>query len=107
MNEDNIVGENVIVIPIVKSIEDKLDMDLEFGLKIIKDFLLDNRKINNISEVDSISLSIKFDKIEKLARLGDIKTIKVLMLNLEVDEIFTQERKDKYLLAIQEHLDLR
>lgn len=85
--------------------EEKLHNDKQFGQFIIEMFLLDNRLIEPpVTQYESLELLQKFDNIEKLANLGDIKTVKTLLYNISVDDrVFTQERKDKYLNLINNY----
>ena len=82
--------------------EEKLSSDINFGAMLIDMFLLDNRLIvPHVTPTESLNLLSEFEKIEKLARLGDIKSISILMNGVQTDNrIFTQERKDKYLSLI-------
>jgi hypothetical protein len=83
----------------------KLPLDIEFGTQLINIFLEDNRTFGYISIEDSITLLNKFNDIEKLCRLGSIKDVQTLMQNVITDNIFTQERKDKYLQMITDYLN--
>lgn len=85
-----------------KSPQEKLDNDISFGKMLIEMFLLDNRLIvPAVKPVESLELLNKFQNVEKLASLGDIKSVKALLYNISVDDrLFTQERKDKYLSLI-------
>jgi len=91
---------------IILSNEEKLKLDKDFGEYLINEFLIDNRISPSVTSSDSLNLLNKFNDIEKLARLGDIITIKTLLINLQVDSVFTQERKDKYLELINRYLGL-
>lgn len=78
---------------------------LQFGQQLINTFLLDNwQSPISINAEQSVNLLNKFEVIIKLCNLGDIKNVKVLLENTQVDDIFTQERKDKYLEQIKNHL---
>jgi hypothetical protein len=85
--------------------EEKLKSDIDFGNLLIEIFLLDNRLIEpEVTPYESLELLNKFDKIQKLASLGDIKSTKILLNNTSVDDrLFTQERKDKYLSLISNY----
>lgn len=85
-----------------KSPQEKLDDDINFGKILIQMFLLDNRLIvPAVTSVESLELLNKFQKVEILASLGDIKSVKAILYNISVDDrLFTQERKDKYLSLI-------
>ena len=91
-------------IPILTPTE-RLPLDIDFGNQLINTFLEDNRNYGYISIQDSITLLNKFNDIEKLCRLGSIKDVQTLMQNVIVDNIFTQERKDKYLQMITDYLN--
>ncbi len=82
--------------------EEKLEMDIQFGQQLIKEFLKDNRLIQPpVTPYESLELLTKFQNIEKLANLGDIKSVRALLYNIEVDDrLFTQERKNRYLSTI-------
>jgi hypothetical protein len=86
--------------------EQKLHEDIQFGLSLIDLFLLDNRLITpSVTPVESLTLLSEFSNIEKLARLGDIKSVSILMNGIKVDNrIFTQERKDKYIQMINGYI---
>ena len=86
--------------------DSELRKDLEFGNRLILQFLLDNRNspIAFDNEV-SIQLLVKFQKLEALCRLGDIKNVALLLPTIETDEVFTQERKDNYISMTQQHLN--
>jgi hypothetical protein len=85
-----------------KSPQEKLDEDINFGKMLIEMFLLDNRLIvPSVTPVESLELLNKFQNVEILASLGDIKSVKAILYNISVDNrLFTQERKDKYLSLI-------
>lgn len=86
--------------------ESKLQNDKQFGEYLIDRFLIENRLITpSITPSESLQLLSEFDNIEKLARLGDIKSVNTLMQNIDVDmRLFTQERKDEYLQIINSYL---
>jgi hypothetical protein len=86
--------------------EEKLSSDINFGAMLIDMFLLDNRLIvPHVTPTESLNLLSEFNNIEKLARLGDIKSVSILMNGVQTDNrIFTQERKDKYMTLIDAQL---
>ena len=88
--------------------EEKLKNDIEFGSQLINEFLLDNRLITpSVTEQESVLLLNQFNSIERLAKLGDIKSTKILLEQTQTDvRIFTQERKDKYLTQINNYLTI-
>lgn len=91
-------------IPILTPTE-RLPLDIDFGNQLINTFLEDNRNYGYISLEESIVLLNKFNNIEKFCRLGAIKDAEYLMLNVSTDNIFTQERKNKYLQMITNYLN--
>ena len=88
--------------------KEKLQIDINFGNSLIEEFLTDNRLIiPAVTPSESLQLLSEFNKIEKLARLGDIKSVKILLNGITVDNrLFTQDRKDKYMGWINTHLGL-
>jgi len=95
---------DIPIIPLTP--EQKLQSDLQFGNYLINEFLKDNRLITPIvTPSESLQLLSEFSNIEKLARLGDIKSVKILLNGVTVDNrLFTQDRKDKYMGWINSHL---
>lgn len=88
------------------SYTDKFYLDMEFGQKLINEFLIDNRNSpKSFTPQESIMLLKKFENVKELCYLGDIKSVKLLLPFLEVDEIFTQQRKNKYIEMVQTHLE--
>jgi len=87
--------------------QQKLQNDIQFGSQLIEMFLLDNRLINPIvTPSESIQLLTQFETTEKLARLGDITSVKTLLENMTTDpRLFTDERKNKYLLMINNYIN--
>lgn len=86
--------------------EQKLLKDIEFGKSLIKEFLKENRDIPRpFTMQDNLMLLNKFAPIETLSRLGDIKTVLVMVQITEIDTIFTQERKDKFIETINNYLN--
>lgn len=86
--------------------EEKFQFDKDFGKQLIDTFLIDNRLITPIiTPAESLQLLNQFQSIEKLASLGDIKSVQVLLNQIVVDDrLFTQERKDKYMGMINSYL---
>lgn len=90
--------------PIPIDYESKLVADIKFGNNLIKEFLLDNR-LTPISFPVELNLELMrtFNPIKELLMVGDIKSSKVLIGLAEVTDIFTLERKQKYLTLIEEY----
>jgi len=83
-----------------------LEKDIKFGEELIKEFLFDNRIISkSFSLTDSLNLLVKFQDVEALCRLGDIKNVRLLLIGKETDEVFTEERKNKYIKMCEKHLN--
>lgn len=86
-------------------LDNLLQRNLNFGSQLVNTFLLDNYNLPQSFRIeDSIGLMVKFENIIKLCQLGDIKNISYLLPTILVDSIFTQERKDKYIEMINQHL---
>ena len=85
--------------------EEKLKSDKEFGALLVDMFLLDNRLITPaVTPSESIQLLSEFSDIEKLAMLGDLNSVNILLGAVSTDpRLFTQERKDKYLSLISNY----
>lgn len=89
------------------SFAENLNSDKAFGNKLVDTFLIDNRE-SPISFNPQLSINVlqKFQGVKALAEVGDIKNV-ILMLNyIEIDGLFTQERKDKYISMCQKHLGI-
>lgn len=86
--------------------EEKLGLDKDFGAQLIELFLLDNRLITPaVTPSESLQLLNEFSSIEKLASLGDIKSVQVLLSAVQTDDrLFTQSRKDKYMELVNSYL---
>ena len=83
----------------------RLEKDKVFGKSLIDLFLLDNRLMPfAIAVSDSLNVLTKFSAVESLARNADIKSIQAILPSIEIDAIFTQERKDKYIAMVNTHL---
>ena len=97
--------EEVEVTPLTHA--EKYASDKDFGIKLMDLFLIDNRE-SPIAFNHAISGALlqKMQAIKALAEVGDIKTVKYLLSITETDVIFTQERKDKYILMCANHLGL-
>jgi hypothetical protein len=94
-----------------QSNEDKVSQDLDFGISLIKLFRTDNadyEQANNvtITVAESVALMQKFQSLIGFCQVGAISEAYALLPGIEIDAIFTQERKDKYLSTIQNYLGL-
>lgn len=100
---------NIIHTPAERTKEDILIEDIQFGNSLINKFLTENREITpTITPYESLELLNKFSNVEKLSSLGDIKSVKLILNNISVDDrLFTQERKEAYLQTIDTYLGLK
>lgn len=108
---DNFIAQNptfvkgIYEVSINEHYEQVFQQSLQFGQQLINTFLLDNwTSPISINAEQSVNLLNKFKVIIELCNLGDIKNVLVLLQNTETDEIFTQERKTKYLILIEKFL---
>lgn len=88
---------------VAPTIQQRLDMDLDFGSHLIYIFVEDNR-IMDITPEQSEAVLIKFRDILAFAQTGAIPSIQTYLPAIPVDEVFTQERKDKYIQMINDYL---
>lgn len=118
LNEEGnpIIENGDFVMEIVDSVElpdlelsfhEKLKSDKLFGEQLIEMFLIDNRE-STVSFNPQLSMSVlqKFQVVKALAEVGDIKSVTLMLGKLSVDNLFTQERKDKYILMCNKYLGL-
>lgn len=86
---------------------DKLKADKEFCSNLIDLFLVDNRDFP-IAFTPKISMQMmqKFAPIKSLGEVGDIKSVRAILMSTTIDSVFTQERKDKYVLMCNQFLGL-
>ena len=85
------------------SIEEKLSMDMAFGNELVTTFVYDNR-IKEITSEQSEAVLIKFRDILAFAQTGAITSIQTYLPLIPIDDVFTQERKDKYIQMIDTYL---
>lgn len=86
------------------TIQERLTMDLQFGQQLVYVFVEDNR-IMNITPAQSEAVLQKFRDILAFAQTGAITSINTYLPAIPVDEVFTQERKDKYIQMITNYLN--
>lgn len=83
------------------------DKDKAFGGLLLDTFLRDNRDLPiAFNPTISMQLLQKFQSVKALAEVGDIKSTRYILMNTEVDDVFTQDRKDKYIAMCSNHLSL-
>lgn len=83
----------------------RLQMDMDFCQNLISEFLEDNRNMN-ITPEQSDAVLMKFKDILSFAQTGAVASLNVHLPLIPVDEIFTQERKDKYMNQISEYMQI-
>lgn len=87
--------------------EQKLSNNMHFGKSLLSEFLKDNMEMQIAFTTElSVAMMQRFSPIEFLARNGDIKNVRLLIMNSTIDAVFTQERKDKYVLMCSNYLGL-
>ena len=85
------------------TIQERLSMDMQFGNELVWVFVEDNRIIGTTQEQND-SILVKFRDILSFAQTGSITSIQNHLPNIVVDEVFTQERKDKYIDMVNDYL---
>jgi len=85
------------------SIQERLQMDMQFGQDLVFIFVEDNRIMGTTQEQNDAIL-VKFRDILAFAQTGAIELINTHLPNIPVDEVFTQERKDKYMAMVTDYL---
>ena len=85
------------------TLQERLTMDLQFGQDLVYVFVEDNR-IMDITPEQSEAVLVKFRDILAFAQTGAITSINTYLPAIPVDEVFTQERKDKYIQMITDYL---
>ena len=85
------------------TIQQRLSMDLDFDSHIIYSFVEDNR-VMDITPEQSEAVLVKFRDILAFAQTGAITSIDNYLPLIPTDDVFTQERKDKYISMITDYL---
>tara|TARA_R110000787_G_scaffold145436_3_gene259264 strand:- start:722 stop:1123 length:402 start_codon:yes stop_codon:yes gene_type:complete len=85
------------------TLQDRLNSDLQFGQQLIYVFVEDNR-IMEITSEQSEQVLVKFRDILAFAQTGAVISIQTYLPLIPVDDVFTQERKDKYIQMISDYL---
>ena len=89
------------VIPI--TIEQRYSMDTAFCDDLISTFVLDNRNIGT-TPAENDMLMGKFQLVLGFAQVGAVKDIDAHLPSIPTDEVYTEERKDKYIQMITDYL---
>lgn len=69
---------------------------IAIGRKIMTAYLADNAAIN-LTFAQSVEQLQKFQTVKAFLEVGNLEDSKILIANVATDDVFTQERKDKYL----------
>ena len=85
------------------TIQERLQMDMQFGQDLVFVFVEDNRIMGTTQEQNDAIL-VKFRDILAFAQTGAVESINAHLPNIPVDEVFTQERKDKYMAMVTDYL---
>ena len=85
------------------TIEERYGMDKSFCDNLISTFVLDNRNMGTTADQNNALMS-KFQTILGFAQVGAVKDINNHLPNIATDDVYTEERKDKYIQMITEHL---
>tara|TARA_R100001460_G_scaffold108066_1_gene158147 strand:+ start:4429 stop:4833 length:405 start_codon:yes stop_codon:yes gene_type:complete len=85
------------------TIEERYMMDKQFCDELISTFVLDNRNIGTTSEQNDALMS-KFQLVLGFAQVGAVLDINAHLPSIPTDDVYTQERKDKYMQMITQYL---
>jgi hypothetical protein len=84
--------------------EERLGPDQDFCNQLITIFLQDNR-IAGVTAEQGEALMAKFSTTLSFAQVGAITSVDYHIKNMTTDDVFTQERKDKYIQLIANYLN--
>ena len=85
------------------TIQERLNLDMSFGQDLVFVFVEDNRIMGTTQEQNDAIL-VKFRDILAFAQTGAVESINAHLPSIPVDEVFTQERKDKYMAMVTDYL---
>lgn len=85
------------------TVAERLDMDMQFCQDLITTFVYDNREIGT-TQAENDALMAKFQTVLAFAQVGAVESINAHLPTIPTDEVFTQERKDKYMQMITDYL---
>lgn len=80
-----------------------VEQDMEYGKQVILEYLREN-KLLDITTSQSLNQLQKFAPIKGLLEVGALGAARDLISLVEVDEILTQARKDKYIQMLNDFL---
>jgi len=87
----------------VKTAAQQVDEDIEFGVNLSKEFLVDEKEFERTPE-QAYAIELKFSKIDYYLHKGAIKVAKLMMEELVPDELVSEERLQKYLTKINNYI---
>lgn len=85
------------------TIAERQQMDLVFCNDLVNTFVYDNRQVQTTT-AQKAALMAKFQNLLLFAQVGDVKTINADLPTIATDEIYTEERKQKYIQMIADYL---
>tara|TARA_R110002020_G_scaffold170329_1_gene359920 strand:+ start:376 stop:777 length:402 start_codon:yes stop_codon:yes gene_type:complete len=83
--------------------EERLTLDQSFCNNLTNVFLQDNR-IAGVTAEQGEALMSKFSVTLSFAQVGAVTSVQYHIQNMATDDVFTQERKDKYIQMISDYL---
>lgn len=83
--------------------EERLGTDINFCNALVNVFLQDNR-IVGVTAQQGDALMSKFAVTLSFAQVGAVTSVDYHIKNMATDDVFTQERKDKYIGLISNYL---
>jgi len=85
------------------TIEQRYEMDKGFCDNLITTFVLDNRNIGT-TPTENDALMSKFQLVLGFAQVGAVKDINAHLPSIPTDDVYTEERRDKYIQMITDYL---
>lgn len=76
-----------------------VEQDIELGQSVILEYLREN-KLLDITTEQSLGQFQKFSPVKAMLEVGALGAARDLLIGVEIDSIFTQERKEKYLTML-------
>lgn len=87
----------------IKTPEQQVLEDIEFGKSLVFQFLVDEKGKANTAE-QSLAIQAKLKDVSMLLEKGAILAAYALLQAVIVDDLFTQQTKDKYLALIANYI---
>lgn len=90
-------------------VDDKTEQDFKFGSYLLQLFVADNRRFEkayntSITKEQTDSLILAYEKLINYCTIGAINELAVELAGITPNEVFTQERKDKYQALVTSYL---